>query len=85
MLARGVDVLFAERVHDVGPLEQPGLLLRGQPVEDISILEDLSQAPAPPVLARDVGNHLFLGRVTGEEEREGIAQEIRQAKHGAIV
>jgi hypothetical protein len=61
------------------------LLRRGQPVQDIPILEDLGQAPAPPVLARDVGNHLFLGGVPREEERKGISQNRGQPEHGAIV
>ena len=73
--ARGVDVLLAERVHDVGPVEQAALLLRRQAVLDVAVLQDLRQLAAPPVLARDVRDDLLLGRAPGEEERERVPQE----------
>ena len=55
-------------MHDFGSLEQPGLLLRWQPVQDVAILEDLRQTASSPVLARDVRNHLILGGIAGEQE-----------------
>ena len=60
MLARSVDVLLAERVHDVGALEQPSLLLRRQAVLDVAILEDLCKVATAPVLTRHVRDDLFL-------------------------
>ncbi len=68
MLARGVDVLLAERVHDVGALEQAALLLRCQAVLDIPILEDLCEVATSPVLTRHVRNHLLLSRTAREEK-----------------
>jgi hypothetical protein len=68
LLARCVDVLLAERVHDVGPLEQPSLLLRRQAVLDVAILEDLREVAAAPVLTRHVRDDLFLRRAAREEK-----------------
>jgi hypothetical protein len=44
------------------------LLLRRQPVLDVTILEDLRQAATPPMLARDVRDDLFLRGTAREEE-----------------
>ncbi len=67
-MTRGIDVLLAERVHDVGTFEQAALLLRRQPVLDVAVLQDLCEAAAAPVLPRHVGDDLLLGGATGEEE-----------------
>jgi hypothetical protein len=82
VLARCVDVLLAERVHDVGPLEQPSLLLRCQAVLDVAILEDLREVAAAPVLARHVRDDLLLRRAAGEEEGERITKHACQPVHG---
>ena len=68
MLTCSVDVLLAERVHDVGPFEQTTLLLRRQAVLDVTILEDLREVATAPVLTRDVRDDLFLRRAPGEEK-----------------
>jgi hypothetical protein len=63
-----VDVLLAEGPDDVLALEQTALLLRGETVLDIAVLEDLREPPAAAVLARDVRDDLLLGRRAGEEK-----------------
>jgi hypothetical protein len=68
-------------MYDVGPLEQPALLLRRQAVLDVAIFQDLRQVATAAVLARDVRNDLFLRRAAREEEREGITKQARQPKH----
>ena len=47
---RGDDVV-AERVQDVGPVEQPLDLLRREAVRDVGVLEDVVERPAAVVLA----------------------------------
>ena len=85
MLLSRVDVLLAEGMHDVGTLEQPALLLGAQPVLHVAVLQDLREATAAPVLARDVGDDLLLRRRAGEEKRERISDDAPQPQHGRIV
>jgi hypothetical protein len=81
MLARCVDVLLAERVHDVGTLEQTRLLLRRQSILDVTILKDLRETAATPVLAGHVRDHLLFRGATAEEGRE----QATETRHRAIV
>ena len=53
LLARGDDVV-AERVHDVGPVEQAPDLLGRAAVRHVVVLEDLGERPAAVVLADHV-------------------------------
>ncbi len=48
------DEVVAERVHDVGPVEQPPDLLGRAPVRDVVILQDLRERAATVVLADHV-------------------------------
>ena len=59
-VARGVDVLLAERLHDLGPVEQARLLLRREPVLHVAVLQDLGERAAAAVLAREVRDDLLL-------------------------
>jgi hypothetical protein len=68
-------------VHDIGPVEQPGLLLRRQAVLDVAILQDLREVATASVLARHVRHNLFLRRASREEKRERITKQARQPRH----
>ena len=57
-----------------GPIEQAPLLLGGQPVLDVLVLEDLVERAAAVVLADHVACDVLFGRALLEEEREEILE-----------
>jgi hypothetical protein len=77
--------VVAERVHDLGPVEQSLDLLRGEAVRDVVILKDLLQRPAAAMFADHVLRHpVFITRPRAEE-RERSSDRIQQAHCGASI
>src|SRR5713226_6458529 len=77
-LPRQVDVVLAERVHDLGPVEQAGLLLRREAVLDVPVLEDLRDPAPARVLAREVRHDLLLHRRPPELDGEGLPEPVAE-------
>ena len=59
---------------DLRAIEQAPLLLGGQPVLDVLVLEDLVERAATVVLADHVACDVLFGRALLEEEREEILE-----------
>ena len=68
-------------MHDLGAVEEPPLLLRVEPVLDVPVLEDLGEASPARVLADHVRSHAVLRARTGEQKREGAAQQAGKSLH----
>jgi len=68
-------------VDDLGTVEQPALLLRVKPVLDVPILEDLREASSTRVLPDHVRGDPVLRARTGEQKREGAAQQAGESLH----
>jgi hypothetical protein len=78
---QGGDVV-AERVHDLGALEDAAYLVRGAAVLDVGVVEDVVEGAPAAVLADDVlGDELFALRPL-KEKRERAAEYVANARHG---
>ena len=75
--ARVGDRVLADRLDDLGPVEQARALVRVEAVLDVAVLEDLGEVAAAVVLPDHVRGDPFLGRRTLEEEREEVAERHR--------
>ena len=81
LLARPLDGVVAERVDHLRTVEEPALLLRREPVLDVTILEDLGERTPARVLPQHVRRDPILGARTREEEGEGVPQEACEPLH----
>src|SRR6266511_1205157 len=81
LASRRLDRLVPERVHDLRPVQQATLLLRVEAVLDIAILKDIGQPTAARVFADQVGSYAVFPARTGEQKREGAAQQACQSLH----
>ena len=62
-------VVARDRADDLGPVEQAPLLLGGEPVLDVLVLEDLVERAAAVVLADHVACDVLFGRASGRGTR----------------
>ena len=75
----GRDVVDAEGVNDLRPIEQTGALLgRLEPVHDVVVGEDLLEWAPARVLAEHVLGYLLLARRALEQEGEEIPEHRRR-------
>ena len=77
----GGDVV-AKRVYYLGSLEHASNLLGRATVLDVGIVEDVDERAAAVVFPDDVFGDEFLCLRPREEEREGAAEDVRDARHG---
>jgi len=65
---RGLEHVAGDRLDDLGPVEQPPLLLGREAVLDVLVHEDLVERPPSLVLANHVPRYVLLRRASLEEE-----------------
>ena len=75
--ARVGDRVVADRLDHLGPVEQPGALVRREAVLHVAVLQDLCEVAPAVVLADHVGGDALLGRRALEEEREEVPERHR--------
>lgn len=79
----GGDDVFADRVDEVGSVEQACDFLARAAIGDVGVGEDLVEAAAPVMLADDVlGEQLFLLGARGEEP-ERSSKDVAESRHDA--
>ena len=70
MSLRVGDEIVAERMHDIGAVEEPPDLLWRAAVRDVVILQDLCERPAAMMLTDHVLGDPLLTLRAGRQERE---------------
>jgi hypothetical protein len=80
--SRGLGDVVADRLEDVGALEDTRDARVGAAVADVRILEEVDQRAAAVVLADDVRGNAILLRGASSEEREEAAEEPGDRPHG---
>ena len=79
------DQVVADRVHDLGLIEQPPDLLGRAAVRHVGVLEDLlERAPAMVLADHVLGHELFLAGA-GNEKAEGCTKDVDDLATQAVV
>jgi hypothetical protein len=83
--ASRLDDVVADRADQVRSVEQPTLLLRREPIPDVSVVEDVVERTAAVVLAHHIRAHAVLHGRASEEKGERISKKACRSEHEAIV